>query len=100
MRTGGGIGGWDSWGGGGGGQGLGDGGGRVNRGQISLVGPDPLRYCASARERVWELARLLLCNIRGNAGLGVSQHPFVVGQVQPDVVWRCAKKAQGSKQLP
>ena len=23
-----------------------------------------------------------------------------MGEVQPNVVWRCAKKAQGSKQLP
>ena len=38
----------------------------------SLAGPDPFQYCVSARERVWELAQLLLHNIRGNAGLGVS----------------------------
>ena len=38
----------------------------------SLVGPDPFRYCTSAQESVWELALLLLCNIRGNARLGVS----------------------------
>ena len=38
----------------------------------SLAGPDPSQYYASAQERVWELARLLLCNIRGNVGLSVS----------------------------
>ena len=63
---------------------------------ISLTGPDPFRYCTSTRERVWELARVLSCNVCGNARLGVLWHFFeranqVIITVRNGSTWRLCK---------